>query len=74
MTKFRKVEKSPDVRGSIKQHYDMDFFYASTFIRTAYGKQSVSGVFNSLSLAEDWLRKIYLAQRVLTIKFRKRLN
>lgn len=72
MTRFRKVEKNPNVRGSIKQHYDMDFFYASTFLRTAYGKQSVSGVFNSLAQAEDWLRKIYLSQRVLTIQFRKR--
>lgn len=72
MTRYRKVEKSPGVRGSLKQHYDMDIFYAATLFRSAYGREWMSGVFRSQADAEDWLRKIDLAQRVLTIKFNKR--
>lgn len=73
MTRYRKVEKSPGVRGSLKQHYDIDhIFYAAGIFRSAYGREWMSGVFRSQAEAEDWLRKIDLAQRVLTIKFNKR--
>ena len=73
MTRYRKVIKSPGVRGSLKQHYDIDhIFYAAGIFRSAYGREWMSGVFRSQAEAEDWLRKIDLAQRVLTIKFNKR--
>lgn len=73
MTQYRKVQKSKGVRGCIKQHWDIDnIFYVSYALHSAYGRQWVYNICPSQAQAEDWLKKMELAQKVLTVKYHRR--